>query len=178
MMGGMVASPTPTVPMSGDSITVMIVPVPGSARANMLAAIQPAVPPPTIAMRLICKLSAIPRNLDMRESHRTARRVPAGARTAAGTLSHRRTCLGCGGAGLELALYAEVEAATPVIIRERLIRPLQVRMLRFVGKVLHGEQDTDVLVEVVARLRVERPIRRCIDLVHLRDAILIRKGEG
>ena len=29
------------------------VPVPGSARARMLAAIQPAVPPPTIAMRLI-----------------------------------------------------------------------------------------------------------------------------
>ena len=58
-MGGIVASPTPTVPMSGDSITVMAVPVPGSARASMLAAIQPAVPPPTIAMRLICRLSAI-----------------------------------------------------------------------------------------------------------------------
>jgi hypothetical protein len=30
MMGGMVASPTPTVPISGDSITVIAVPVPGS----------------------------------------------------------------------------------------------------------------------------------------------------
>ena len=50
MMGGIVASPTPTVPMSGDSITVMRVPVPGRARDNMLAASQPAVPPPTMAM--------------------------------------------------------------------------------------------------------------------------------
>src|ERR1700676_1933345 len=53
MIGGMVASPTPTVPMSGDSITVITVRVPGRARAKMLAAIQPAVPPPTMAMRLI-----------------------------------------------------------------------------------------------------------------------------
>src|SRR5580704_3073931 len=50
MMGGIVASPTPTVPMSGDSITVMTVPVPGRARDNMLAASHPAVPPPTMAM--------------------------------------------------------------------------------------------------------------------------------
>jgi hypothetical protein len=56
-MGGMVASPTPTVPISGDSMTVMAQPVPGSARASMLAAIQPAVPPPTMAMRLIRLLS-------------------------------------------------------------------------------------------------------------------------
>ena len=53
MIGGMVASPTPTVPMSGDSITAIAVPVPGRARARMLAAIQPAVPPPTMAMRWI-----------------------------------------------------------------------------------------------------------------------------
>ena len=46
-------------------------------------------------------------------------------------------------------------------------------MLRFVGKVLHREEDADVLVEVVARLRIELPIGRCIDLVHLRDAVLI-----
>src|SRR5882672_4806649 len=63
MMGGIVASPTPTVPMSGDSMTVMKVPVPGRARAKMLAAIQPAVPPPTIAMRLICLVSFIARAL-------------------------------------------------------------------------------------------------------------------
>jgi len=42
-----------TVPISGDSISVMAVPVPGSERASMLAATQPAVPPPTIAMLLI-----------------------------------------------------------------------------------------------------------------------------
>src|SRR6202030_890792 len=59
MMGGIVASPTPTVPISGDSMTVMTLPVPGRARAKMLAANQPAVPPPTIAMRLICLVSLI-----------------------------------------------------------------------------------------------------------------------
>ena len=52
MIGGMVASPTPIVPMSGDSMTVMAQPKPGRARARMAAAIQPAVPPPTMAMRL------------------------------------------------------------------------------------------------------------------------------
>jgi hypothetical protein len=53
-IGGMVASPTPTVPISGDSTTLMAHPVPGMARAKMLAAIQPAVPPPTMAIRLMC----------------------------------------------------------------------------------------------------------------------------
>lgn len=33
----------------GDSTTVMAVPLPASARDSMLAASQPAVPPPTIA---------------------------------------------------------------------------------------------------------------------------------
>jgi hypothetical protein len=50
MIGGIVASPTPIVPISGDSMTVMTVRVPGRARARMLAASQPAVPPPTIAI--------------------------------------------------------------------------------------------------------------------------------
>ena len=58
MNGGIVASPTPMVPMSGDSITVMTHCRSGSARARMLAAIQPAVPPPTMAMRLM-RLSAV-----------------------------------------------------------------------------------------------------------------------
>ncbi len=48
VIGGMVASPTPMVPMSGDSITVM--PRPGIDRASMLAATQPAVPPPRMAI--------------------------------------------------------------------------------------------------------------------------------
>src|ERR1700681_2048849 len=50
LIGGMVASPTPTVPISGDSMTVML---PGpflNTCASVAAAIQPAVPPPTIAI--------------------------------------------------------------------------------------------------------------------------------
>src|ERR1700730_9581478 len=97
MMGGIVASPTPTVPMSGDSMTVMMQPVPGSDRAKMLAAIQPAVPPPTIAMRLIRLLSVtLPGTLD------SARRAPP--------------LHGGGGGGaraLELALHADEESAAP-----------------------------------------------------------------
>jgi hypothetical protein len=58
--------------MSGDSITVMTHPVPGNDLARMLAAIHPAVPPPTIAMRLIWLGSLI------------------GLNFAAGMLLHRR----------------------------------------------------------------------------------------
>src|SRR6185312_6407727 len=49
-IGGTVASPTPTVPISGDSITV-IAQVCFSTRESAAAAIHPAVPPPRIAMR-------------------------------------------------------------------------------------------------------------------------------
>src|SRR6187401_3536773 len=47
---GTVASPTPTVPMSSDSMSVMSQPLPLSACARPAAAIQPAVPPPTMTM--------------------------------------------------------------------------------------------------------------------------------
>ncbi len=76
MMGGIVASPTPTVPMSGDSTTVMRVRVPGRARDNMLAASQPAVPPPTMAMlpirfsRVICSVSDIDDQTSWRRPNR------------------------------------------------------------------------------------------------------------
>src|ERR1700691_2292508 len=49
-IGGMVASPTPMMPMSADS-TTRIAPTPrASRRASMAAAIHPAVPPPTMTM--------------------------------------------------------------------------------------------------------------------------------
>src|SRR6185312_15600488 len=47
-MGGIVASPTPTIPISSDSTTVIDV-VPFSCnRQSAAAAIHPAVPPPTM----------------------------------------------------------------------------------------------------------------------------------
>src|ERR1700688_1412678 len=49
-IGGIVASPTPTVPMSGDSISVIVVLLCFSTCESMAAAIHPAVPPPTMAM--------------------------------------------------------------------------------------------------------------------------------
>ena len=45
--GGIVASPTPTVPISSDSTSV-ISQLPAEACASAAAVIQPAVPPPTM----------------------------------------------------------------------------------------------------------------------------------
>src|SRR5690242_19124290 len=52
MIPGIVASPTPIVGMSGDSMS-WIEHVRPTFLASALAAIQPAVPPPTMAIRLI-----------------------------------------------------------------------------------------------------------------------------
>src|SRR5262245_55131845 len=52
MIPGIVASPTPIVGMSGDS-TSWIEHVRPSFLPSAAAAIQPAVPPPTIAIRLM-----------------------------------------------------------------------------------------------------------------------------
>lgn len=46
----MVASPTPTVPITSDSTSSILI-VPRVTCASAAAAIQPAVPPPTIRMR-------------------------------------------------------------------------------------------------------------------------------
>src|ERR1700761_8293229 len=61
-IGGMVDSPTPMVPISDDSTSVMEGPLRLKTRARVAAAIQPAGPPPMIAMEVI--LSAC-----MDESH-------------------------------------------------------------------------------------------------------------
>ena len=49
-IGGIVASPTPTVPISSDSTSVIATLCVPSTRATAAAAIHPAVPPPMIAM--------------------------------------------------------------------------------------------------------------------------------
>jgi hypothetical protein len=49
-IGGMVASPTPTVPIASDSTSAISTWRDSKVRASAAAAIQPAVPPPTIAI--------------------------------------------------------------------------------------------------------------------------------
>src|SRR5581483_4195752 len=51
-MDGMVASPTPTVPISSDSINVTETPACSIRRARIAADIHPAVPPPTMTTLL------------------------------------------------------------------------------------------------------------------------------
>ena len=46
-ISGIVASPTPMMPMASDSTRITDFPAPSNAWANAAAAIHPAVPPPT-----------------------------------------------------------------------------------------------------------------------------------
>src|ERR1043165_4626562 len=50
---GVEPSPTPMMPTTGDSSTVISTPRATSALAKIIAVIHPAVPPPTMATRLM-----------------------------------------------------------------------------------------------------------------------------
>jgi hypothetical protein len=75
LIGGIVASPTPTVPISSDSTSEMAI-VPPVARASAAAVIHPAEPPPTIAMERSrsgwCVISMIRKGLMNGEPRRPA----------------------------------------------------------------------------------------------------------
>src|SRR6185312_4654627 len=78
LIGGIVASPTPTVPISGDSTTSMRTTSRFRRRARIAAAIHPAVPPPTIAMRRMGSLIGRPALL-IDEATMRRQRLDAGA---------------------------------------------------------------------------------------------------
>ncbi len=54
MMSGIVASPTPTIPIASDSTTTISQNSRRIANANAAAAIHPDDPPPTITILRIC----------------------------------------------------------------------------------------------------------------------------
>src|SRR3954463_6818141 len=93
LIEGMVASPTPTIPISSDSTSVtenrgM------QKRANAAAVIHPAVPPPTTTIR---SLTALPMS-NFRVAHRRRQRA-AGVARAQEPRSPRSTGAGGGGGG-------------------------------------------------------------------------------
>src|SRR5206468_2041960 len=117
------------VPMSDDSISVMAQPCSLAVRASRLAAIQPAVPPPTIAIFRI------------RESSPDTQ-------------------------ALQLELDAQEQATSGVVVRERQILELKIRVLLLVGEIHHREQHAEIHssgLEVVADLPVELSVWRRIN---------------
>src|SRR5690242_10565229 len=124
---GMVASPTPMVGMSGDSMSSIRQLAP-SCRASRLAAIHPAVPPPTMAMRSI-------RPADAMITSRPCALSPSEARA-----------------------HADQEAPVSGFEREGQIRELQILALIFLRQVDPFNRDGEVRRDVVAHLRIELPV--------------------
>ena len=70
---------------------------------------------------------------------------------------------------LPLRLEAEEYSAAAVIIGERLVLPLQVGMLLLVRQIDRRQDQTEVVAEIVADLRVQLAVWRLVDRVRLRD---------
>src|SRR5258708_7598176 len=83
-----------------------------------------------------------------------------------------------GGRPLEVAFHAGEETASPIVISERLIWPLQVRVLLCVRQVLERKEYSRVAVEVIAELAVELPVWRREHLIGRLDTGRIRESEG
>src|SRR5690348_5978701 len=117
---GMVASPTPTVPIPADS-TRWISRCGPSARASSAAAIQPAVPPPTITSRRIAD-SFIPEAYALDTRDQPSSTIGA-AKTATARLRCRNQRSACRHhASEELVRDAHFETATVLLPRQHLAR--------------------------------------------------------
>src|SRR5450432_2998973 len=182
MIGGIVASPTPTIPISGDSITVMTVRVPGRARANMPAASQPAVPPPTIAM-LVIRLSPAALEICWVSDIRDQTLVSTGESERLGSAGIAALPLPQPllrlrlAPGLQLALYTEEQAPSHIVVREWLIGELQIGVHFFIRQVDNRHQDPEVRTKIVFQLAVQLPIRRLVDCVNLRRTVDVLECE-